>query len=85
MTEFDFIGHFLDSIKEDCGNSVLLQYIAVICGDRDKYPTLSGHVLPQITMAIPNNSTYHPGTKRKVAVASTQYCDFKKRRGGSGG
>ena len=87
MSAKDQISAFLKTIPKDCKNSKLLIAKGIIEGDRPRFPTLVGNVIPHLTLSI---DTKEPGAsfaKRTIAntsSASGQDPEKRRRTGGSG-
>ena len=81
MSAEDQISAFLKTIPKDCKNGELLIAKGIIEGDRSRFPTLVGNVIPHLTLSI---DTKEPGAsvaKRTIAnTSSVSGQDPGKRR-----
>ena len=69
MSYEDQISAFLKTIPKDCKNSELLIAKGIIEGDRSRFPTLVGNVIPHLTLSIESKE---PGTSvAKHTIANT--------------
>ena len=87
MSAEDQISAFLKTIPKDCKNSELLIAKGIIEGDRSRFPTLVGNVIPHLTLSIDSKEPGASLAKRTIAnTSSTSGRDSEKRRrtGGSG-
>ena len=69
LSNEDQISAFLKTIPKDCKNSELLIAKGIIEGDRSRFPTLVGNVIPHLTLSI---EAKEPGTSvAKRTIANT--------------
>ena len=86
MSAEDQISAFLKTIPKDCKNSELLIAKGIIEGDRSRFPTLVGNVIPHLTLSIDSKEPGAPIAKRTIAntsSASGQEPEKRRRTGGS--
>jgi hypothetical protein len=86
MSAEDQISAFLKTIPKDCKNSELLIAKGIIEGDRSRFPTLVGNVIPHLTLSIESKEPGASLAKRTIAntsSASGQESDKRRRTGGS--
>ena len=58
LSNDDQISVFLNTIPKDCMNSELLIAKGIIEGDRSRFPTLVGNVIPHLTLSIEAKDLY---------------------------
>jgi hypothetical protein len=71
MSAEDQISAFLKTIPKDCKNSELLIAKGIIEGDRSRFPTLVGNVIPHLTLSIETKEPGASAAKRTIANASS--------------
>jgi hypothetical protein len=71
MSNEDQIRAFLKMIPKDCKNSKLLITKGIIEGDRSRFPTLFGNVIPHLTLSIETKEHSAPAAKRTIANTSS--------------
>jgi len=71
MSNEDQIGAFLKTIPKDCKNSKLLSAKGIIEGDRSRFPTLVGNVIPHLTLSIEAKEHSAPAAKCTIANTSS--------------
>jgi hypothetical protein len=79
ITQDELITYFLDSIKDDCGNTELLNYKSMVKANRADYPDIN-HVMGFLRDAITAQGGGGVSTKRTIASTSTDDRDKKKQR-----
>jgi hypothetical protein len=79
ITQDDLITYFLDSIKDDCGNTELLNYKSMVRANRSDYPNIN-LVIGFLRDAITAQGGGGASTKRTIASTSTNDRDKKKQR-----
>jgi hypothetical protein len=87
MSAKDQISPFLKTIPKDCKNSELLITKCINEGDRSRFPTLVGNVIPHLTLSIDSKEPGASAAKRTIANTSSssgQSTDKHRRTGGSG-
>ena len=87
MSAEDQISAFLKTIPKDCKNSELLIAKSIIEGDRSRFPTLVGNVIPHLTLSIDLKEPGASAAKCTIANASSSSVhstDKRCRTGGSG-
>ncbi len=87
MSAEDQISAFLKTIPKDCKNSELLIAKGIIEGDRSRFPTLVGNVIPHLTLSIESKEPGVSFAKRTIANTSSatgQDPEKRRRTGGSG-
>ena len=88
MSAEDQISAFLKTIPKDCKNGELLIAKGIIEGDRSRFPTLVGNVIPHLTLSIESKEYGAPAAKRTIAntnSASGRTVEKRRRTGrGSG-
>jgi hypothetical protein len=81
MSAEDQISAFLKTIPKDCKNSELLIAKGIIEGDRPRFPTLVGNVIPHLTLSIDTKEPGASAAKRTIAnTSSASGQDPEKRR-----
>ena len=80
MSNEDQISAFLKTIPKDCKNGDLLIAKGIIEGDRSRFPTLVGNVIPMLTPNIESRERSAHVPKRTIANAATS----SQSRGSSG-
>src|SRR5512144_305104 len=79
--------HSSKTIPKDCKNSELLIAKGIIEGDRSRFPTLVGNVIPHLTLSIESKEPGVSFAKRTIANTSSatgQDPEKRRRTGGSG-
>ena len=71
MTNKDQISAFLKTIPKDCKNSKLLIAKGIIEGDRSRFLTLVGNVIPHLTLSIEAKEHGAPAAKGTIANTSS--------------
>jgi hypothetical protein len=72
MSAEDQISAFLKTIPKDCKNGELLIAKGIIEGDRSRFPTLVGNVIPHLTLSIDSKDPGAPVAKRTIANTSSE-------------
>lgn len=86
MSAEDQISAFLKTIPKDCKNGELLIAKGIIEGDRSRFPTLVGNVIPHLTLSIDTKEYGAQAAKRTIANTSSASgrTSEKRRRTGRG-
>jgi hypothetical protein len=71
MSAEDQISAFLKMIPKDCKNSELLIAKGIIEGDRSRFPTLVGNVIPHLNLSIDSKELSASLAKRTIANTSS--------------
>jgi hypothetical protein len=84
MSKEDQISAFLRTTPKDCKKSELLIAKGIIEGDRSRFPTLVGNVIPHFTLSIEAKEHGVPAAKLTIANTSSapgQHSDKHRRTG----
>ena len=71
MSNKDQISAFLETIPKACKNSELLIAKGIIEGDRSRFPTLVGNVIPHLSLSIETKKHGVSVAKRTIANTSS--------------
>jgi hypothetical protein len=71
MSNEDQISELLKTIPKDCKNSERLIAKGIIEGDRSRFPTLVGNVIPHLTLSIETKEHGAPAANRTIANTSS--------------
>jgi hypothetical protein len=71
MSNEDQISAFLRTIPKDCKNSKLLIAKGIIEGDRSRFPTLVGNIIPHLTLSIEAKEHGVPTAKHTIDNTSS--------------
>jgi hypothetical protein len=71
MSAEDQISAFLKTIPKDCKNGKLLIAKGIIEGDRFRFPTLVGNMIPHLTLFIDSKEYSVQAAKRTIANTSS--------------